>query len=314
MKWTKEKIDWLQQNYPLYGKMYCVQKLQVTESVIRTKASLLKLKLDQNGPFFKDFHKRAAQSNIGKKRPIHSKILKDGYASGRIKSYRRTKEQRENTGLQIKEYIRINGHPRGMLGKKHSEEFKKSMSVRVKKLWETPNFYLNSQEYKQKVSDKSTFSQMWRKSKHTAWKTHQSWCLIGEKKCFFLSSWEKLYAGYLEHLKQIKEIIDWEYEVDTFWFWNIKRGVRSYTPDFKILTNAEEIEYHEVKGNWDQKSRTKKSRMKKYYKDITLKYFDKTTFFDKKTISLLEIFCKKYVNEITKEEYNKISIRSDMGG
>jgi len=84
------------------------------------------------------------------------------------------------------------------------------------------------------------------------------------------SSWEANYARYLNFLKKNREIQDWEYEPDTFYFENIKRGTRSYTPDFKIMENDGEIIYHEVKGYMDQKSRTKLNRMKKYYPEIKI--------------------------------------------
>ena len=85
---------------------------------------------------------------------------------------------------------------------------------------------------------------------------------------YFRSRWEANYARYLNFLKEQGEIIDWEYEPDTFFFEGIKRGTREYTPDFKITENDGSIVYHEVKGWLDKKSKTKLKRMKKYYPDI----------------------------------------------
>jgi predicted nuclease of restriction endonuclease-like RecB superfamily len=90
------------------------------------------------------------------------------------------------------------------------------------------------------------------------------------KRYYFKSKWEMNYAKYLSWLKQKREIKDWWYEKDTFWFKGIKRGVMSYTPDFKILENNKKIKYHEVKGWMDSKSKTKLKRMKKYYPEIEL--------------------------------------------
>src|SRR4051812_46374772 len=53
----------------------------------------------------------------------------------------------------------------------------------------------------------------------------------------------------------------WEYEPDTFWFEKIKRGVRSYLPDFIDMNGTS---YHEVKGWMDPKSVTKIKRMANY--------------------------------------------------
>lgn len=101
-----------------------------------------------------------------------------------------------------------------------------------------------------------------------SWK--QGWREIGGKKKYFRSLWEANYARYLEFLKQHNEIKEWEHEPDTFWFRNIKRGCRSYLPDFKITNNNGSIEYHEVKGWYDNRSKTKIKRMAKYYPEVKL--------------------------------------------
>jgi len=79
------------------------------------------------------------------------------------------------------------------------------------------------------------------------------------------SKWEANYARYLNWLKAQGQIHDWQYEPDEYWFEAIKRGTRSYKPDFKVWTSTDKYEYHEVKGYMDQVSRTKLKRMAKYY-------------------------------------------------
>jgi hypothetical protein len=88
------------------------------------------------------------------------------------------------------------------------------------------------------------------------------------------SEWEAVYARYLNFLIKNKEIKSWEYEPKTFWFENIRRGVRSYTPDFLIINNNGSEEYHEVKGYMDSRSATKLKRMKKYYPEIKMVLID----------------------------------------
>jgi len=88
------------------------------------------------------------------------------------------------------------------------------------------------------------------------------------------STWENNYASYLDWLVDKKQILKWEYEPTTFWFPNIKRGVRSYKPDFKVFKTKEDVEYHEVKGYMDSRSRTKIKRMAKYYPSIKLIVID----------------------------------------
>lgn len=88
---------------------------------------------------------------------------------------------------------------------------------------------------------------------------------------YFRSAWEANVARYLEFLKANGEIHAWEYEADTFWFEAIKRGVRSYTPDFKIWDAPDSEPYYwEVKGYDYPRGRTARKRMAKYYPDVRL--------------------------------------------
>ena len=103
-----------------------------------------------------------------------------------------------------------------------------------------------------------------------------AWHIIGGKRNFYRSGWEANYAYYLELLKNKGQITEWQHEVreDEFWFLNIKRGVRSYLPDFKITNPDNSIEYHEVKGRMDAQSKTKIKRMAKYYPKVKLVVID----------------------------------------
>lgn len=76
---------------------------------------------------------------------------------------------------------------------------------------------------------------------------------------YFRSKWEANYARYLTQLG-----IEWQYEPKTFWFDGIRSGTVNYTPDFYIP--AEDV-WHEVKGQWDSKSKTKLRRFKRYHPD-----------------------------------------------
>lgn len=97
---------------------------------------------------------------------------------------------------------------------------------------------------------------------------------IGNKSCHFKSAWEANIACYFEYLKLLGEIKDWEYEPITFWFEKIKRGVRSYKPDFKIIKLDDSFYYVEVKGWMDSKSKTKLNRMRIYYPNIEMVLID----------------------------------------
>ena len=97
---------------------------------------------------------------------------------------------------------------------------------------------------------------------------------IGNKTYRYKSAWEANVACYFEYLKSKEEIRDWEYEPITFWFEKIKRGTRSYKPDFKIIRPDCSIYYVEVKGWMDSKSKTKLNRMRIYYPDIEMVLID----------------------------------------
>ena len=103
---------------------------------------------------------------------------------------------------------------------------------------------------------------------------------INGKRVYFRSKWEANYALYLDFLIKQKQIKKWTYEKDVFIFEKIKFGTRSYRPDFKIYNNDESIEYHEVKGYMDAKSKTKIKRMAKYYPNIKLIIVDKPIYKD----------------------------------
>jgi hypothetical protein len=95
---------------------------------------------------------------------------------------------------------------------------------------------------------------------------------------YFRSSWEANYARYLNWLIQIGEILEWAYEPDTFEFLPIKRGQRFYTPDFRITNLDHSREYHEVKGWMDKVSKTKLSRMAKYYPEVKVIVIDSDAY------------------------------------
>jgi hypothetical protein len=113
--------------------------------------------------------------------------------------------------------------------------------------------------------------------KDTAYK--QFWAVIADKKpIYFRSSWEYYYGIFLQKLKQEGKILDWEHEPQCFWFDNIKRGTRSYLPDFRITHLNNSIEYVETKGYLDSKSQTKMKRMAIYYPEVNIRLVDKLWF------------------------------------
>lgn len=106
----------------------------------------------------------------------------------------------------------------------------------------------------------------------------QGWRQIGQKRAYFRSEWEARYARYLETLKSTGAILEWLHEPQTFWFEKIKRGTRSYLPDFKVIQPDGSHYWVEVKGYFDAKSLTKIKRFHKYYPEEKLIVVSKEWF------------------------------------
>jgi predicted nuclease of restriction endonuclease-like RecB superfamily len=107
---------------------------------------------------------------------------------------------------------------------------------------------------------------------HRSWKA--GWREIGGQRIYCRSRWEANYARYLEWLRARGEIKKWEHEPITFWFDAIKRGTRSYLPDFRVTENGGAVIFHEVKGWMDAASKTKIKRMAKYHPSVKLIVID----------------------------------------
>lgn len=106
----------------------------------------------------------------------------------------------------------------------------------------------------------------------TAFKfSKKGWRDIGEQRIYARSSWEANYARFLEFQRAQGLIQKWEHEPETFWFDKIKRGRRSYLPDFRVTANDGSIAYHEVKGWINPEAKTKFKRMAKYHPTVVLR-------------------------------------------
>lgn len=182
------------------------------------------------------------------------------------------------TSIAKREWHRLNDHPRGFLGHRHTEDVRRVIGARSRASWQDLQSGLNSDERSQLVSDRMHREYMTGQRRSITY----SRCSGGRRQDldgrYMRSSWEANYARYLEWLISIGEIDAWEYEPDIFEFAEIKRGVRSFTPDFKVYNLDGTIEYHEIKGWMDNKSQTKIRRMKQFYPHIILKVIDEDAY------------------------------------
>ena len=277
--WTTEEDDFLREYYPDCGRAFCADKLGRTVVSIRSRASKLGLRLKKDSDFFKYFQARAAASKVGKKRPDHrttmQRLWSDGKYDNRVKPRAKPQEPCPYCGGKKYRYAKACGrcrfkahpHPRGAKGYHHTDKAKKGISEGNKKAWKDPNAKRNSEENKQRRSD----AMKARKAAEPASRSPYSRGHQGTREdlgIYVRSKWEANYARVLELLVSTGEIYRWQYEADTFDF-PIKRGIRSYTPDFKVWDHEDATPYYiEIKGWMDPKSKTKLARMARYYPDI----------------------------------------------
>lgn len=167
-------------------------------------------------------------------------------------------------------------HPKGMLGKKHSQETIDILCIKSKARADAMTENEKSAKSWKMMKTKEKNGTMVNERQKTTWKS--GWREIGGKRKYFRSRWEANYARYLQFLKENKQILEWLHEPETFWFEGIKRGCLSYLPDFKVTDINNIVEYHEVKGWMDDRSKTKIKRMALYHPTVTLKIIDAKWF------------------------------------
>lgn len=181
---------------------------------------------------------------------------------------RRSKSSKTRDRLRVPKW-QDKPHPRGALGMRHTDETKKAVSAASKLSWVTMKTFSignMSDEARQRRSDLQS-ARMAARPAENAYSRAKQGKRADIGNMYFRSAWEANYARYLNWLQARGEIERWEYEPETFWFLSIKRGVRSYKPDFRVWERGKSY-LVEVKGWMDPKSKTKLKRMKKYYPDV----------------------------------------------
>lgn len=191
-----------------------------------------------------------------------------GRASNGIRKERRKfatpDELRAHQSAARKAWFAEHEHPRGMKGKRHSDEtrehLRQTSSAAQAAVTGTERRLRVDKALRARLESQGTLAPP---RPNATWKA--GWREIGGKRNYYRSRWEANYARYLEWLKQLGEISDWQHEPETFWFESIKRGVRSYLPDFRVWEIDGSSALHEVKGWMDARSKTTLKRMAKYH-------------------------------------------------
>lgn len=230
--WSEKEIDYLVKNYERYANDARLNDL--AESLGREKANVCKKA------------RSLGLTNQSRGKPERMKA-----------------EMSESR----KRWHEENEHPRGFAGKAHSDKAKIAISEKSREAWEGYTEEQKGEMIWKRAKSRAKNGRV-NERKGCSWKA--GWRHIGEKEKYYRSRWEANYARYLEFLKSKGEIEHWEHEPETFFFEGIRRGCVSYLPDFKVTNNDGSIEYHEVKGWMDRRSKTKIKRMAKYHPNVTL--------------------------------------------
>jgi len=274
-KWTDQQIQILKINFDKMEYRDLAVFLGKTEGSVRNKVNRLGLR--KRAEFWDDEEIVLLRKHYANNDPPDLELLERLFP-GRCRSNicRKANElgltsknrslsdrTKQKISSAVSEWYDNNEHPRGFSGHKHDSNTRDVIGNKSRNMWNDPNAFVNSDEYREQLSDRAIANNLaGNRSRYSRGKMGKRSDLGG---LYVRSSWEANYARYLNWLIDLGEIESWEYEPDTFWFENIKRGTRSYTPDFKVWSKDGTYEYHEVKGWMDQKSKTKLSRMRKYY-------------------------------------------------
>jgi hypothetical protein len=299
--WTEVEIEYLRKNYLQQTRKTIGDHLGRSEKAVINKCN--KLGLVNNNPISQEdteairkwYEKHTGgklnldelAEKLGRNKATVCKVAKSLGLTDLNRTwhvppkpkYATEEERREAVSKYRKQAWIDNPHPKGMLGKKHSDETKAllselskeaqkgvskaEMDLRVEKALNTkmnrygtlaPNSIKNGNAYSRSRG--------------------------GTRKdlgFYVRSSWEANYARYLNWLQKNGEILRWEYEPDEFEF-PIKRGTRFYIPDFKVFETSGAIVYHEVKGWMDAKSKTKLDRMSRHHPNVKVIVIDKAAY------------------------------------
>lgn len=185
---------------------------------------------------------------------------------------RKTADDEELRSMQseaAKRRIAENGHPRGFAGGRHSDETKLIIAAKSRAYAKRVTVDQKAAAVLKQLQTKvERYGCIAPERPQASWKS--GWREFGGKRNYYRSRWEANYARYLEWLKSQGQIKEWQHEPETFWFEAIKRGVRSYLPDFRVWENDGSSKLHEVKGWMCARSKTTLRRMAKYHPQETI--------------------------------------------
>lgn len=178
------------------------------------------------------------------------------------------KKLKEKNSKRVKQWLQENDHPRGFLGGCHTEEARASIGRKNSAWWDSLSEDEKRKRSVKRVKTMQKNGTIPTNRKKASWKS--GWRKIGQTRNFYRSRWEANYGRYLELQKTEGSIISWEHEPKRFFFTGNANSKISYLPDFRVTAKCGEIEYHEVKGWMDERSRAIIDAMNIDYPEVTL--------------------------------------------
>jgi len=281
-KWTSEEVKFIRKNFIKMTHKEISKHINKSSHAIRNKC--WRLNLRKEPPDWEDKeikllikeYSKVGNTGVIDIKHIGKMINRTKYAVcikanelGLTSTCRGvSEEQKQTISSNMKNYIKENGHPKGMLGKTHTDKVKKQCGKRIREMWEDKNSKMNSKE-----NTIRRRNNMYELRKTLSENQIYSYAKSGYRKdigLYVKSSWEANYARYLQCLKNKKTINHFEYEHRIFNFSDNEYNIMSYTPDFLVIKDGEEI-YHEVKGNHNKRSKQRMEIFYNQYPDVKIK-------------------------------------------
>lgn len=255
--WTKEEDDFLREHSFMTVKDIA-NELGRTEASVRGRKSKIGVKrgnckpyTDEEKEIIKEWYTKEAGVNLEELSKILNRpktsISKIAKELGYTKYGNYTEQQRKERAIKMKTMVQSIEHPRGMLGKHHTEEVKNKLSIIS--LTRAANM---TYEEKHEIAMKAVRTRLENGTYFNTTSNAYSRTKSGIRKDlgkYFRSAWEANVARILDY-----ENIEWEYECKRFFFEEEVDGVESYQPDFYLPQFDKWIE---VKGWMDEKSKTR---------------------------------------------------------
>ena len=272
--WTEADLDYLRANYAAYGTPWCAMVLGRSEGSVRNAASVHKIPCGRDTVAVRAQNTVHSKRMIGRKRPDQSLVMRGLWAEGKLKAP--DEGQRVRMSERMKAHHATHEHPRGALGMAHTPETRQRLSDLHTARWQGMTEAERSAHTLKQMRARAEKGSLAVERNGVSWKG--GWRVIGGVRKYYRSRWEANYARYLEWLKGMGKVAAWAHEPETFWFEGIKRGSVTYLPDFRVTFPDGSVEYHEVKGWMDARSRTKIRRMAKYHPTVRLLVIDSKAY------------------------------------